>query len=416
MAARKRSYLWNLPYHRRVGDLIRIRPAPLGFVFGTFFVIVAYLAWRTARLTPGPWYSPAISQVVYQTTLVGSVLILAGLCITAAFLPLLFRSSSGLAAPRIRSVLSGNRSDAAQRSRPPESARMPDGRLGVEDFLDESENNVSRYTTPRRTQQAPSVSTAWSPVVSRSESTATGALMNRLSGIRARSAEAVSGDRQMGQTLRHLVEEMKPLLIAAKKAGLDVQEVQTLVAQATAGRERDLPHRLQLAEQMKGTLESALSDRIVQELQSVLGDIERARAATTQAHGAELTVAEAVGLLDTGNFAAAFDRAMAARNAFERQMNAVPAPVELMPASTSFGPFVGPSVVAAAYAAIAAMLLPGVSGFLEWNFVLNTTAILFLSYSWIGLVLYVFLSIYIAARPPAPPALRVADDFFDDDL
>ena len=293
---------------------------------------------------------------------------------------------------------------------------MPDGHLGVEDFLDESENNVARYTTQRRTQQTSSVSKAWSPVVSGGESTATGALMNRLSGIRARSAEAVSGDRQMGQTLRHLVDEMKPLLVAAKKAGLDVQEVQKLVAQATAGRERDLSHRLQLAEQMKGTLESALSDRIVQELQSVLGDIERARAATTQAHGAELTVAEAVGLLDTGNFPAAFDRAMDARNAFERQMNAVPVgAVELSPAPTSFGPFVGPSVVAAAYAAIAAMLLPGVSGFLEINFVLNTTAILFLSYSWIGLVLYVFLSIYIAARPPAAPR-PVADDLFDDDL
>src|SRR5438132_2199570 len=62
----------------------------------------------------------------------------------------------------------------------------------------------------------------------------------------------------------------------------------------------------------------------------------------------------------------------------------------------------GPSVVASIYVAIGAMLLPAVTGFLVTNFVLNTTAILFLSYGWFGFVLYSLASIYAMARPYAP--------------
>jgi len=54
--------------------------------------------------------------------------------------------------------------------------------------------------------------------------------------------------------------------------------------------------------------------------------------------------------------------------------------------------------------AIGAMLLPAVTGFLVNNFVLNTGAILFLSYGWFGLVLYALASIYALAHPPPPRA------------
>src|SRR5207249_1954300 len=84
---------------------------------------------------------------------------------------------------------------------------------------------------------------------------------------------------------------MKPLLAAAKKVGLDLPELRRLVAEAAAGHDADLAQRVRLVEQVKGTLEAALVERIAESLQSVLIDIERMKAATQQVHAAEMTAA-----------------------------------------------------------------------------------------------------------------------------
>ena len=156
---------------------------------------------------------------------------------------------------------------------------------------------------------------------------------------------------------------------------------------------------------MKDTLEAALVERIAEDLQGVLVDIERTKAATQQVHTAELTAAEGVALLDTGNYLAALERAAKARDAVTRQLVTVgPADGEWgSPNSSSAIALAGPSIVASIYVAIGAMLLPGITGFLVSNFVLNTTAILFLSYGWFGLVTYALASIYAMAHPYSPP-------------
>ena len=226
--------------------------------------------------------------------------------------------------------------------------------------------------------------------------------MDRLSDIRVRnSGPLVSEDREMTQVLVRLVNEIKPLLVASKQAGLNVPEVRRLVAEATAGREGDLSYRVRLVEQLKDTLESALVERIAEDLQGILVDIERTKVATQQVHSAELTAAEGVALLDTGNYLAALERATKAREAVTNHV------VTIAPRTDWANPasplaLAGPSVVASIYVAIGAMLLPAVTGFLVTNFVLNTTAILFLSYGWFGFVLYSLASIYAMARPYAP--------------
>src|SRR5207253_9161303 len=107
-----------------------------------------------------------------------------------------------------------------------------------------------------------------------------------------------SDNREMTQVLVRIVNEIKPLLVASKQAGLNVPEVRRLVAEATAGREGDLSYRVRLVEQLKDTLESALVERIAEDLQGILVDIERTKVATQQVHSAELTAAEGVALLD----------------------------------------------------------------------------------------------------------------------
>src|SRR5439155_1719897 len=260
------------------GRMSLVRPRYLALLFTAYFGAIGYYAWQAARRAGSIWFEPPISQTVYQTTMVGGVLVLLGLFITASI------------SPHVRGAV------------PTNSA-------------------------------------------------------------------------------------------AAKKVGLDLPELRRLVAEAAAGHDADLAQRVRLVEQVKGTLEAALVERIAESLQSVLIDIERMKAATQQVHAAEMTAAEAVALLDTGNYAAAVDRSARARDTLERQMGPMPR-IELATGPSSFVALSGPAFVSVVFVALSSALLPGVGGFLNQAYELNTAAILSLSYGWLGLILYSFLSVY----------------------
>lgn len=57
----------------------------------------------------------------------------------------------------------------------------------------------------------------------------------------------------------------------------------------------------------------------------------------------------------------------------------------------------GPIVTAAVFAGLSAALLPGAAGFDQTFFTVNTFAILFLSYGWIGLIAYTLSSMVLVA-------------------
>ena len=283
----------------------------------------------------------------------------------------------------------------------------------ADDFLeDPSEPGSSGYPDLEQAQDAAAVSAALSRLVPEGEPATAGTLAERLSGMRARSsAVLVSEGRETAGVLLRLVNDMKPLLLAAKKVALDLPELRRLVAEAAAGQEADLSQRVRLVEQVKGTLEAALVERIAESLQGVLLQIERMKSATQQVHAAEMTAAEAVALLDTGNYAAAVDRAEKAREILEKHVVALPSRLEASAAPSSFGALAGPAFVAVAFVAVSSMLLPGVGTFLSYNYVLNTAAILGLSYGWFGLLMYALLSVYYVMRPPSTkpsPMERIA--------
>jgi hypothetical protein len=239
-------------------------------------------------------------------------------------------------------------------------------------------------------------------LVPEGEAPAAGTLAERLSGMRARSsAVLVSEGRETAGVLLRLVSDMKPLMAAAKKVGLDLPELRRLVAEAAAGHDQDLSQRVRLVEQVKGTLEAALVERIAESLQGVLVDIERMKSATHQVHAAEMIAAEAVALLDTGNYAAAVDRAERARTTLTKQIAVLPSKFEASMGPSSFVALAGPSFVAVAFVAVSSMLLPAGEQFLVTNYTLNTGAILALSYGWLGLILYTLISIYYVLRPPS---------------
>src|SRR5436309_7193649 len=385
-----------------------IRPRYLALTFAAFFGVVCYYAAQEGRRAAFGAYGPAISQTVFQTTMIGGVLVLLGLFITASISPHI----KGAAPSRSPGMLESVRVIRRIRG---DSARMPDdyGRRGradtawpeADDFLEEpSEADRSAYQDLEQAQDAAAVSAALSRLVPTGEPPAAGTLAERLSGMRARSsAVLVSEGRETAGVLLRLVNDMKPLLAAAKKVGLDLPELRRLVAEAAAGHDADLAQRVRLVEQVKGTLEAALVERIAESLQSVLIDIERMKAATQQVHAAEMTAAEAVALLDTGNYAAAVDRSARARDTLERQMGPMPR-IELATGPSSFVALSGPAFVSVVFVALSSMLLPGVGGFLNQAYELNTAAILSLSYGWLGLILYSFLSVYYVLRPPSTKA------------
>jgi len=330
--------------------------------------------------------------------------VLIGLFLTASILPHLARAWG----PR------GSTSSIGGRGRSPETLtlsafpppsripRNPDSQWAVDGLLEESGEDPSPYMDLRRKRDAAAVSAALSRLLPTTDATSPGKMMDRLAGIRARKGGLLPEDREMTQVLLRLVDEIKPLLVAAKKAGLNVPEIRRVVADATAGREGDLTYRVRVVEQLKDTLESSLVEHIAQDLQSVLVDIEHTKVATQQVHAAELTAAEGVALLDTGNYSAAIDRVARARETIGTSL----ANVGLPPAEGESGssaplsivPLVGPSIVACLYVAIGAILLPGSDAFLTTYYIANTTAILFVSYGWFGLILYSLLSVYILAR------------------
>lgn len=385
------------------------RPRYLALAFAAYFGVICYYAWQAARRTIGVSYLPAISQTVYQTTMVGGVLVLLAIFITASISPHIkgaapSRSSRSLGAVRVIRRIRGDsgRAPADYRMRGRTDSAWPAG----DEFLEDSSDPLmSGYRDLEQAQDAAAVSAALSRLVPTGEPPAAGTLAERLSGMRARSsAVLVSEGRQTAGVLLRLVNDMKPLLAAAKKVGLDLPELRRLVAEAAAGHEADLSQRVRLVEQVKGTLEAALVERIAESLQGVLLDIERMKFATQQVHAAEMTAAEAVALLDTGNYAAAVDRAEKARETLAKHVGFMPSRLEASSAPSSFVALAGPAFVAVAFVAVSSMLLPGVDGFLVYNYTLNTGAVLAFSYGWLGLILYALVSVYYVLRPPSTKA------------
>src|SRR2546425_2528997 len=385
-----------------------LRPRYLALAFAAYFGVVCYYAAQEGRRAAFGAYGPGISLTVFQTTMVGAVLVLLGLFVTASISPQI----KG-AAPS-RSPGSHGTSRVIRRLRG--DSGMPDDygtRLqvasawpaGGEFLADPSDLDMSAYRDLEQAQDAAAVSAALSRLVPTGEPPAAGTLAERLSGMRARSsAVLVSEGRETAGVLLRLGNDMKPLLAAAKKVGLHLPELRRLVAEAAAGQEGDLSGRVRLVEQVKGTLEAALVERIAESLQRVLLDIERMKASTQQVHAAEMIAAEAVALLDTGNYAAAVDRAARARDTLAKQVGALPSKFESSVGPSSFVALAGPALVAVVFVAVSSMLLPGVGTFLVTYYTLNAGAVLAISYGWLGLLLYALISVYYVLRPPAMKA------------
>src|SRR5881628_2633414 len=61
-----------------------LRPRNLALLFAAYFGVIGYYAVQAARRASSGAYSAGISITIYQTTMVGGVLVLVGIFITAS--------------------------------------------------------------------------------------------------------------------------------------------------------------------------------------------------------------------------------------------------------------------------------------------------------------------------------------------
>src|SRR2546428_12922565 len=64
-----------------------LRPRNLALLFAAYFGVIGYYAVQAARRASSGAYSAGISITIYQTTMVGGVLVLVGIFITASISP-----------------------------------------------------------------------------------------------------------------------------------------------------------------------------------------------------------------------------------------------------------------------------------------------------------------------------------------
>src|SRR3989441_1261897 len=149
-------------------------------------------------------------------------------------------------------------------------------------------------------------------------------LQNRIDQLRRTRRESErripTGDRKLlYRELPKLVNEVKPLLVSAKRIGLEIEEGKRIINDAIqAGKGRDIERAVTLIAAARRTLDVAFVDFIggeidtfIQELRAAKGDVG-VQAATPK-------LQEAVGRLEAGDYDAAWDRFQGALGTFHTE-------------------------------------------------------------------------------------------------
>jgi len=149
-------------------------------------------------------------------------------------------------------------------------------------------------------------------------------LRNRLAKVAAGRSSAASAslpaDRKaLYKELPRLVNEVKPMLLNARKIGVDIAEPKRLINEAiAAGKRREIDRAVSLVSQSKTSLERSFSAQIAARLESLIGDVEKARAGGSRVDPVQSLIEESLARLEAGDFVASSERANEAGDAFEK--------------------------------------------------------------------------------------------------
>ncbi len=146
-------------------------------------------------------------------------------------------------------------------------------------------------------------------------------LQNRIDQLRRTRREAErripSGDRKLlYRELPKLVNEVKPLLVSAKRIGLEIEDGKRLINDAIqAGKGRDIERAVSLIADARRSLDIAFADFISSRIDTVIQEL-RAAKGEAGVQVATPKLSEAVGRLEAGDYDAAWDLYQAALGTF----------------------------------------------------------------------------------------------------
>ncbi len=149
-------------------------------------------------------------------------------------------------------------------------------------------------------------------------------LQNRIEQLRRNRREAERriplGDRKLlYRELPKLVNEVKPLLVSAKRIGLEIEDGKRIINDAIqAGKGRDIERAVTLIAQARQTLDVAFVDFIGGEIDTFIQEL-RAAKGDTGVQAATPKLQEAVGRLEAGDYDAAWDRFQLALGTFHTE-------------------------------------------------------------------------------------------------
>lgn len=118
--------------------------------------------------------------------------------------------------------------------------------------------------------------------------------------------------------LPRLVNEVKPLLLTAKRVGVDIGSEKDLITQAISfGKQRDVEKAVSLIKQARFRLENAFTSQLAKQIENLLVEAERARGAGGETGAVAQMCTSAIDALDQRDYGSAGEKVKAAREEFD---------------------------------------------------------------------------------------------------
>lgn len=191
----------------------------------------------------------------------------------------------------------------------------------AEDVLQQEAEAAERIPAPGEAEEVLRARAAQPRAPSVSMGAPAGNFRQRIDTLRARTArtQSLKGmDRKaLYKELPRIVSEVKPLLLSAKKIGVNIENSKQLINEAIAsGKKREMEKAVELVSAAKADLEKSFTDELADQIDSLLVEIEKARATGTAVSSIEQIVDEAIGLLEVGAYQEVSDKIALAKMEF----------------------------------------------------------------------------------------------------
>lgn len=145
--------------------------------------------------------------------------------------------------------------------------------------------------------------------------------LSKAKAARARPAPPpTAADRRLlYKELPRLVNDVKPMLLSARKIGVDIEEPKRMINDAiSAGKSRQIDHAVALVSQSKEALERSFTTQIASRVEALIDEVEKARTGGSDVSRVEALLDESIAKLAEGDFVASSDKTNVARDEFEK--------------------------------------------------------------------------------------------------